>query len=75
MDLLPLLERRQVPLYLAAIAAGVLLGAAAPGTAPVFAPAVEPAIAALLLVTFHAIPLTRLGAALAGPASCSRCWR
>ena len=67
MDLLQLLERRQVPLYLAAIAAGVLLGAAAPGTAPVFAPAVEPAIAALLLVTFHAIPLTRLGAALAGP--------
>lgn len=67
MDLLPLLERRQVPLYLAAIAAGVLLGAAAPGTAPVFAPAVEPAIAALLLVTFHGIPLTRLGAALAGP--------
>lgn len=67
MDLLPLLERRQVPLYLAAIAAGVLLGAAAPGTAPALELAVEPAIAALLLVTFHGIPLTRLGAALAGP--------
>ena len=64
---LQLLERRQVPLYLAAIAAGVLLGAAAPGTAPALELAVEPAIAALLLVTFHAIPLTRLGAALAGP--------
>lgn len=65
MDLLPLLERRQVPLYLAAIAVGVLLGGAAPGTAPVLAPAVEPAIAALLLVTFHGIPLVRLGEALA----------
>lgn len=67
MDLLPLLERRQVPLFLAAIAAGVLIGAAAPGTAPALELAVEPAIAALLLVTFHGIPLTRLGAALAGP--------
>ena len=52
---------------LAAIAAGVLLGAAAPGTAPALELSVEPAIAALLLVTFHGIPLTRLGAALAGP--------
>lgn len=67
MDLLQLLERLQVPLYLAAIAAGVLLGAAAPGTAPALELAVEPAIAALLLVTFHGIPLTRLSAALAGP--------
>lgn len=65
MDLLPLLERRQVPLYLAAIAAGVLLGAVAPPVAPALEPAVEPAIAALLLVTFHGIPLTRLRAGLA----------
>jgi ACR3 family arsenite efflux pump ArsB len=65
MDLPQLLERRQVPLYLAAIAAGVLLGAALPRTGPLLEVAVEPAIAALLLVTFHGIPLTRLGESLA----------
>lgn len=65
MDLLRLLERRQVPFYLAAIAVGLLLGALAPPVTPVLEPAVEPAIAALLLVTFHGIPLTRLRAALA----------
>jgi ACR3 family arsenite transporter len=63
-DLHRLLERRQVPLYLAAIAAGLLLGAAVPQTGPVLEIAVEPAIAALLLVTFHGIPLRELGRSL-----------
>ncbi|HEX7352230.1 arsenic resistance protein [Brachybacterium sp.] len=58
------LERRQVPLYLLALAAGLALGALRPRTASAVEPAVEPAIAALLLVTFLGVPLTRLGAAL-----------
>lgn len=58
------LERHQVALYLAAIAAGLALGVLAPAAARPLEIAVEPAIAALLLVTFHGIPLTRLGAAL-----------
>ncbi|MDN5822562.1 MAG: arsenic resistance protein, partial [Brachybacterium sp.] len=56
------LDRHQVPLYLAAIAVGLALGALVPGTAPVLELAVEPAIAALLLVTFHGIPLRGIGA-------------
>jgi ACR3 family arsenite transporter len=63
-DLHRLLERRQVTLYLAAIAAGLLLGAAVPQAGPVLEIAVEPAIAALLLVTFHGIPLRALGRSL-----------
>ncbi|ATG52901.1 arsenic resistance protein [Brachybacterium vulturis] len=57
-------ERHQVALYLLAIAAGLALGALAPGTAPPLEVAVEPAIAALLLVTFHGIPLRGAAAAL-----------
>ncbi|WP_316249135.1 hypothetical protein [Brachybacterium sp. Z12] len=57
-------ERHQVALYLLAIAAGLGLGALAPTAAPLLELAVEPAIAALLLVTFHGIPLRGLGAAL-----------
>ena len=63
-DLHRLLERRQVPLYLAAIAAGLLLGAAVPQAGPMLEVTVEPAIAALLLVTFHGIPLRALGRSL-----------
>ncbi|MDN5600384.1 MAG: bile acid:sodium symporter [Brachybacterium sp.] len=58
------LERHQVMIYLVAIGAGVALGALLPGAAPTLEVAVEPAIAALLLVTFHGIPLRRIGAAL-----------
>lgn len=58
------LERHQVPLYLGAIVLGFALGALLPAASPVLAGAVEPAIAALLLVTFLGVPLTRLGAAL-----------
>ncbi|MGO1286140.1 MAG: bile acid:sodium symporter [Brachybacterium sp.] len=57
-------ERHQVALYLLAIALGLGLGALAPTAAPLLELAVEPAIAALLLVTFHGIPLRGLGAAL-----------
>jgi ACR3 family arsenite efflux pump ArsB len=62
--LLERLEAHQVAIYLGAIGAGILLGAVLPGAAPGLERAVEPAIAALLLVTFHGIPLRRLGAAL-----------
>ncbi|MGP9537926.1 arsenic resistance protein [Brachybacterium sp. AOP43-C2-M15] len=58
------LEVRQVPIYLGAIAAGLLLGALLPGTAEALEIAVEPAIAALLLVTFLGIPLRALGRSL-----------
>ncbi len=51
-------------LYLLAIAVGLGIGALLPATAPPLEVAVEPAIAALLLVTFHGIPLHGIGAAL-----------
>ena len=58
------LEAHQVALYLGAIAIGLLLGAVLPGTAGVLEIVVEPSIAALLLVTFHGIPLRALGGSL-----------
>lgn len=60
------LERHQVALYLGAIAIGALFGAFLPAAARPLEHAVEPAIAALLLVTFLGVPLTRLGTALRG---------
>lgn len=58
------LEAHQLALYLGAIVIGLLLGAVLPGTAEVLEIAVEPSIAALLLVTFHGIPLRALGGSL-----------
>ncbi|ASK66298.1 arsenic resistance protein [Brachybacterium avium] len=58
------LDRHQVPLYLAAIAVGLALGALLPAAPGPLELAVEPTIAALLLVTFHGIPLRGIGAAL-----------
>ena len=58
------LEAHQVALYLGAIVIGLLLGAVLPGTAGVLEIVVEPSIAALLLVTFHGIPLRALGGSL-----------
>ena len=58
------LEALQVALYLGAIVIGLLLGAVLPGTAGVLEIVVEPSIAALLLVTFHGIPLRALGGSL-----------
>ena len=57
-------ERHQVALYLLAIAVGLFLGVLAPTSTPALEPVVEPAIAALLLVTFHGIPLRGLAGAL-----------
>ncbi|MFC7375726.1 bile acid:sodium symporter [Brachybacterium sp. GCM10030267] len=59
------LERRQVPIYLAAIAVGAVLGALLPRAAGAMETAVEPSIAALLLVTFLGVPLTRFRVSVA----------
>lgn len=58
------IDRRQVPIYLAAIAVGLGVGALLPRASPTLELGVEPAIAALLLVTFLGIPLRGMGAAL-----------
>lgn len=52
-----ILERRQLGIYLAAIAAGLMLGALAPATAPALELALWPVLAALLYVTFVQVPL------------------
>ena len=57
------LERHQVALYLAGIAAGAVVGWAVPG-ADAWAVLVEPVLALLLLATFLAVPLAALGAGL-----------
>ncbi|WP_440711607.1 arsenic resistance protein [Herbiconiux sp. YIM B11900] len=50
-------ERHQVPLYLAAIALGGLLGVLAPDAAPGLGAVVTPALMLLLAATFLAVPL------------------
>ncbi|MFE8935537.1 arsenic resistance protein [Micrococcus luteus] len=57
------LERHQVTLYLAGIAAGAVVGWAVPG-ADAWAVLVEPVLALLLLATFLAVPFAALGAGL-----------
>ncbi|MBA9080742.1 arsenic resistance protein [Micrococcus aloeverae] len=57
------LERHQVALYLAGIAAGAVVGWAVPG-ADAWAVFVEPVLALLLLATFLAVPFAALGAGL-----------
>ncbi|MCV7461507.1 arsenic resistance protein [Micrococcus luteus] len=57
------LERHQVALYLAGIAAGAVVGWAVPG-AGAWAVFVEPVLALLLLATFLAVPFAALGAGL-----------
>ena len=57
------LERHQVALYLAGIAAGAVVGWAVPG-AGAWAVLVEPVLALLLLATFLAVPFAALGAGL-----------
>lgn len=56
-------ERRQVPLFVAAIALGLLVGAFVPGSASL-AVAIEPVLGALLFVTFLSVPLGRIRAGL-----------
>ena len=57
-------ERHQVPIFLLAIVVGLCLGTLLPRTAPALEVAVEPSIAVLLLVTFLAVPLRGIAAAL-----------
>jgi len=54
------LERRQVPIYVAAIAAGVLLGVLAPAAGTALEGVVNPVLAALLYVTFLQVPAREL---------------
>jgi ACR3 family arsenite efflux pump ArsB len=54
------LERRQVPLYVAAILAGVVLGLLAPAAGPGLGVAVGPVLGALLYVTFLQVPAREL---------------
>lgn len=54
------LERRQVPIYLAAIAAGLLLGLVVPGAGPGLETAINPVLGALLYVTFLQVPAAEL---------------
>ncbi|MEU7812734.1 bile acid:sodium symporter [Pseudonocardia sp. NPDC049154] len=58
------LERHQVPLYVAAIAAGVALGLLAPAAGPALAVAVGPVLGALLYVTFLQVPARELARSL-----------
>ena len=57
------LERHQVALYLAGIAAGAVVGWVVPG-ADAWEVLVEPVLALLLLATFLAVPFAALGAGL-----------
>jgi ACR3 family arsenite efflux pump ArsB len=58
------LERRQVWIYLAAIAAGLIAGSAWPSLARMFEALLWPALALLLYVTFVQVPLLHLREAL-----------
>ncbi|WP_098958641.1 arsenic resistance protein [Pseudonocardia sp. N23] len=57
------LERRQVPLYVGAIVAGVVLGLCVPGAGPGLSTAVDPVLGALLFVTFLQVPARELAGA------------
>lgn len=54
------LERRQVWVYLIAIAGGLVLGSVAPAVAPLFEAVLWPVLAALLYTTFVQVPLLNL---------------
>ena len=54
------LERHQIPLYLAALVVGGLLGTAVPAAADPMERAINPALALLLYATFLAVPLTAI---------------
>lgn len=63
-DVAERLERRQVPVYLGALAAGGVIGAAAPSAEHAFEAAIYPVLGALLYVTFLQVPFDRLREAL-----------
>jgi arsenite transporter len=54
-------DRHQILLYVAAIAAGGLLGIIAPDTAPALTAAINPALILLLFATFLGVPLIEIG--------------
>jgi ACR3 family arsenite efflux pump ArsB len=58
------LEKRQIPLYLLALAVGVVVGLAAPASAPAFEIAINPALIVLLYATFLAVPFSAIGDSL-----------
>lgn len=55
----------QIPLYLAAILLGALVGLAAPGAAPTLEHSINPVLAMLLFATFLGVPLVEVGRAFA----------
>ncbi|MEV6344293.1 arsenic resistance protein [Actinoplanes sp. NPDC051851] len=57
-------DRRQIPLYLAAIAVGAVVGLAAPGAAPALEHAINPVLGLLLFATFLGVPLASVGRGL-----------
>lgn len=61
--LLEQLERRQVALYLLAIAGGAALAWLLPASAPVLAVCINPVLGLLLFATFLSVPLAQLGRA------------
>ncbi|MER5441295.1 bile acid:sodium symporter [Streptomyces sp. NPDC002790] len=54
------MERRQVGVYLGALAAGAVVGLAAPGAGPGLEHVINPVLAALLYVTFLQVPAREL---------------
>ena len=54
-------DGHQVPLYLAAMLAGVAVGLGVPGLAPVLGASINPVLALLLFATFLGVPLTEVG--------------
>nr|WP_243408168.1 bile acid:sodium symporter [Frankia canadensis] len=54
------MDRRQVAVYLVALAVGALVGLAAPGLGPSLEDAVNPVLGALLYVTFLQVPAAEL---------------
>ncbi|WP_158852086.1 arsenic resistance protein [Saccharothrix deserti] len=58
------LERYQVPVFVGALAAGLLVGWAVPGATPVLEHAINPVLGALLYVTFLQVPVIGLAHSL-----------
>jgi ACR3 family arsenite transporter len=58
------LEKFQIPLYLLALAVGVVVGLAAPASAHAFEIAINPALIVLLYATFLAVPFSAIGDSL-----------
>ncbi|MEV6234874.1 bile acid:sodium symporter [Saccharopolyspora shandongensis] len=58
------MERHQVAVYVGALAAGAIVGWAAPGAGPGLEQAINPVLAALLYVTFLQVPAAELGRSL-----------